>query len=224
MKLPNPHWKIGTKIDSPVNEMVDIDPKSMRTGDLYRLMIGSIVPRPIALVSTASKSGKFNLAPFSFFNGVSSKPPCLIFSVSRKPDGTKKDTQINIEETGQFVVNSSNLWMAEAVVHCGTAYPYGVSEFEEIGLTAIPSDSVQPPRVKESAVQMECELYNCIAIGNGGPGSAALMIGEIVKLHIHKPAYQDGKIVLEEYKPFGRIGGVSYTGVERLFDLPVPEA
>src|SRR5690606_30740059 len=98
-------WEPGNRIASPTTEFQEFDPEVLGTGKTYRYMIASILPRPIAFVSTMGENGTSNLAPFSFFNGVSSNPPCLIFSVTRKPDGSKKDTLLNIEQTGEFVVN-----------------------------------------------------------------------------------------------------------------------
>jgi len=222
MSSPNANWTPGTIINSPVGKMLTLDPDNMKVIDRYKLLIGSIIPRPIAFVSTESSSGLKNLAPFSFFNCISSNPPCIVFSVSRKPDGTKKDTLINIEETGQFVVNSSNAWFAEALVHTAATYPYGVDEMEKVGLTPIPSQKIKPPRVKEAAIQFECETYKTVEVGDGSAGSATLVIGKIVLFHIHEKAYKDGKIDHKELQAFARLGGISYTTIESTFDLAVP--
>ena len=223
MTSPNPNWKPGQKIASPVEKMIEIDPARLETKEMYKLLIGCIVPRPIAFVSTLDSQGRVNLAPFSFFNGVSSNPPCVAVSVSRKPTGEKKDTLINIEETKQFVVNSANDWLIEPLVHCGAAYPYGVSELTEVGLTALASIKVKPPRIKESTIHMECELYKLVAIGEGGPGSSTLIIGKIILMHIYSQAYSNGKILLEQLKPVARLGGYSYAHIGDLYNIPVPE-
>ncbi len=110
------------------DKIIQIKPEELKTEELYKLLISSIVPRPIALVSTLNSKGQGNLAPFSFFNGVCSNPLSISISIARKPDGGKKDTLINIEETGEFVVNSANLWLHEKLVNCGSTYPYGVNE------------------------------------------------------------------------------------------------
>src|SRR5690606_18907086 len=107
-----------------------VDPKEIAAVDMYKLIIGAVVPRPIAFVSTASSEGVVNLAPFSFFNGISSNPPCLVISIGMPATGVPKDTLRNIKETGEFVINSSNEWLVEALVHTAGAYPHGVNEME----------------------------------------------------------------------------------------------
>ena len=199
-----------------------LDPGELQARDVYRLLVGAVVPRPIAFVSSVNKQGAVNLAPFSFFNAVSSKPACLAFSIARKADGSKKDTLRNIEETAQFVVNSASLWLAEPLVLCGAEFPYGVSEFEKSGLTALPAVRVRPPRVKEAAVHFECELYRLVEIGDGSPGSGALVIGRIVLMHIYKQAYKNGAIDFRELKPLARLGGIGYAQLGDCFELQVP--
>lgn len=223
MKSPNPNWKPGDKLSSPVNETIQVDPNSIDKREMYKVLIGSVVPRPIAFVSTVNSQGQVNLAPFSFFNAVSSNPPTLVFSVSRKPDGTKKDTLRNIEETKQFVVNSANEWLLEPLVHSAGAFPYGVDEMAKIGLTPQASVKVKPPRVKEAAVQMECELYDLLQIGDGSPGSSSLIIGKIVLFHVYKSAYQNGRIALDVLKPIGRLGGTGYASLGNIYEIPIPE-
>ncbi len=223
MPSPNPNWKPGDKIKSPVEEMLEIDPVKLKAVDRYKLLIGSIIPRPIAFVSTLSKSGVGNLAPFSFFNGVSSNPPCIMFSVAAKPDGGKKDTLINIEETGEFVINSSSTWLTEPLVYCGANFPYGINELERAGLTAMASRKVKPARVKESAVHMECKLYKTLQVGDGSPGSATIVVGEVVYFHVHSKAYKDGRVIFDELKPLARLGGHAYAEVLKSFELSVPE-
>lgn len=223
MPSPNPAWRPGDKIDSPVQDMVELDPAELKALDRYKLLIGSIIPRPIAFVSTINRSGVGNLAPFSFFNGVSSNPPCIMFSIAAKPDGGKKDTLINIEETREFVVNSSSTWLAEPLVHSAANFPYGVDEMQKVGLTPIPSKRIKPMRVKEAAVHLECKLYNSLQVGDGSPGSATIVIGEVVFFHVHAKAYKDGKIIFEELKPLARLGGHGYAEVCKSFELAVPQ-
>lgn len=223
MPSPNPSWTPGGPINSPVNEMVELDPAALTSGDMYKLLIGAIVPRPIAFVSTANRAGQCNLAPFSFFNGISSNPACLMISITRKPDGAKKDTLRNIEEIGQFVVNSSSSWLVEALTHCAAQYPYGVDEMKKAGLTALPSRKVLPPRVKESAVQFECELYRSMEIGDGSPGSATVVIGKVIFAHVMKEAYQQGRIDLDRISPAARLGGRGYCLPGQVFELEIPK-
>jgi flavin reductase (DIM6/NTAB) family NADH-FMN oxidoreductase RutF len=225
MPSPNPSWQPGDKTFSPVNDQVTLDPSGLLVADIYRLLIGAIVPRPIALVSTVGLDGKGNLAPFSFFNGVSSRPACLMFSIARKADGSKKDTLLNIEETAQFVVNTASCWLAEPLVYCGAEFPRGTNEFEKSGFTPVPSIRVRPPRIKEAAIHFECELYKLLEIGEDNePGSATLVVGRIVLMHIYKKAYHNGRIDFRQLEPLSRLGGLVYAEVGDTFELKVPSA
>jgi len=222
---PNPNWKPGHSSVSPLDqtkEMVSLDPKTLDVTPTYKLLIGTVVPRPIAFISTINKNGQGNLAPFSFFNGVSTSPPCLMIAITQKEDHVKKDTLRNIEETGEFVINTVSEWMAEAVNHCSALYPYGVSEMEKAGLTPLPSEKVAPPRVKEAPIQMECKLYNSMKVGDGKKGSSTIVVGEVVQFHIHPDVYQNGKILIEPLKPISRLAGFSYGRTTETFDIPRP--
>ena len=223
MTSPNPSWTPGQKINSPVTEMTSIDPESASTKDLYKLLIGSVIHRPIAFVSTISKAGITNLAPFSFFNAVSSNPPCLMVAIGRKPNGEKKDTLVNIEETEEFVINSANGWLIEPLVHTAAAYPHGVSEIEKAGLTPLTSETVKAPRVKEAAVHFECKLIQKLELGEGQLGSTTLVIGKAQRIHIYSDAYSEGRVDSKLIDPVGRLGGLSYTSLGEVFDIPVPK-
>lgn len=205
------------------SKYIEVDPKEKAVGSIYKLLIGGILPRPIAVVSSWSKKGDENLAPFSFFNGVCSNPPCIMISIARRPNGQKKDTLINIEETGEFVVNSASSWMLEKVVHTGASYPYGVNELEMAGLTSIPSKKVRPARVRESAFQMECRLHSSLEIGDGSAGSSTIIVGEVILFHINEDIYQDGKINIDNYQPCARLGGATYSRVGETVIIPIPE-
>lgn len=221
MNSPNSQWKPGDKIPSPVDEMISIDPANIEPKDAYRLLIGAITPRPIAVVSTLSAGGIGNVAPFSFFNGVTSDPPIVMFSIAGNTE-TKKDTLRNIEETKEFVINSANEWYIEAVVHTGANYEFEKSEMEAAGLTPIASKSVKPPRIKEAAVQMECTVHQLIPI-KGKFTSTTLVLGQVVLFHVFKEAYKDGKIAFDKIKNVGRLGGIGYVSVDNCFDLEVPK-
>ncbi len=218
-----PSWKRGDPIPTPVQALESIDFERLESPAAYKLLIGAVVPRPIAFISTQNKKGQTNLAPFSFFNAVSSAPPCVMFSVTRKSTGEKKDTLVNIEETRQFVVNTVAEWMIEPMNLCSAEYPYGVSEFEKIGFTQEPSRRIQAPRVKESPIQMECIFEKSLTIGEGGAGSATIVVGRIVMMHVHAPAYQDGKILIREISPVARLAGASYSLLGETLDLPRPQ-
>ncbi len=147
----------------------------------YKILIGSVVPRPIAFVSTISTGGAYNLAPFSFFNAICGEPPVVCFaSGNRLPP---KDTLANVKATGEFVVNIVSEEIAEQMNACSGDYPAGVDEFAVSGLTPVASDLVRPPRVRESHVNMECRLMQIVEVSNRLRG-ASLVIGEVIRFHI----------------------------------------
>ncbi len=201
-----------------------LDFSQLSQPEIYKLLIGAIVPRPIAFVSTVSAEGVGNLAPFSFFNAVSSYPPCLMISIARKSTGEKKDTLKNIEETGTFVVNCVSEWMVEPMNQASADYPYGVDEMAQVGLTAIPSVKVKASRVKEAAIQMECEVYRILEIGDGlSVGSTTLVVGRILLMHVAEAVYDQGKIRIDALKPIARLAGSSYSKLGEVFDLARPK-
>ena len=218
-------WKPGDRIHSPVQSMIALDPANLSRGDTYKLLNGSIVPRPIGFVSTINGTGVCNLAPFSSFNLVSSLPPCVVFTANHHPDGRKKDTLRNIEETNEFVVNIVSEWIAAPMVWCASEYEYGVDEFKATGLTPINSEVVKPPRVKESAIHMECSLYRLVPIGEERTApTATLVIGKVERFHVWSDLYKDGKINFEKLEPVARLGGTNYGTVHEVTSMPVPEA
>ena len=196
--------------------IVKIDPKAQPFQDNHKLMIGSIVPRPIAFVSTKSTNGILNLAPFSYFNGVCSKPPTIMFAPARRGyDGLTKDTLNNIRDTKEFVVNLVSEEIVEPMVACATDYDKEIDEFKISKLTPVDSHKISSPRVKESKVSYECELHTIVEIGKAEPGAGFVVIGTIVMFHIEDDVYKDGRIDLKALNPIGRLAGNSYT---RVFD------
>ena len=203
-------------------EMI-VDPGETAAANVYKLMVGVIVPRPIAFVSTLSPAGVRNLAPFSFFTGISANPPVVCFSpMIRGSDGTKKDTLRNIEETGEFVVNVVSEDIAAKMNLCAPEYPPEVDEFETSGLTAIPSDLVQPPRVGESRINMECRLYQIVHV-SPKPLGGSLVMGEVLRFHIADALFSDFKIDPDGLHAIGRMGGPTYVRTTDRFDMPRPK-
>lgn len=186
-------------------------------------MIGAIVPRPIAFVSTVDKEGNRNLAPFSFFNGVCPKPPVVLFSTGIRKDGSHKDTLNNVESTKEFVVNIVSEDFAEQMNIASTDFPPGVDEFLQAGLTPIPSDMVNPPRMKESRISMECKLVTIVRIGEG-PGGGCTVFGEVLRFHIADDLFVNFRIDPEKLRAIGRMGGPTYTRTTDRFDLVRPKA
>ena len=190
------------------------DPNEIPFQETHKLMIGSIVPRPIAFVSTQSKNGKNNVAPFSYFNGVCSKPPTIMFAPARRGwDGEEKDTLINIRDTEEFVVNIVSESFAEKMVMCATDFDSDVDEFEISGLNTADSQKIKPPRVEEAKISFECTLNQIVEIGDGSAGSGFVVIGTIVLFHIDDDIYDNGRILLNQLEPLGRIAGNWYTRI-----------
>ena len=188
------------------------DPTEKPFSEIHKLMIGSIVPRPIALVSTTSKDGNNNVAPFSYFNGVCSNPPTIMFAPARRGwDGHEKDTLINIRNNQEFVINIVSESFAEKMVKCSTDFNPDIDEFQVSGLTPESSSKVSPPKVKESKINLECKLDQIVEIGDGTAGSGFVVLGTIVLFHIDDDIYEDGHILLDKLEPLGRLAGNWYT-------------
>jgi flavin reductase (DIM6/NTAB) family NADH-FMN oxidoreductase RutF len=201
---------------------VIIDPKEHEYGNIYKLMIGSIVPRPIAFISTASPEGVRNLAPYSFFNGVCSNPPIILFSTVIRKDGSVKDTLNNVRATGQFVVNIVSEEFADKMNLTSAEVAPEVDEFALSGLTPVPADLVACPRVKEAKISMECSVVNMVTFGEG-PGGGCTVFGEILRFHIADELFDNYRIDPEKLHPIGRMGGPTYTRTRDRFELIRPK-
>jgi flavin reductase (DIM6/NTAB) family NADH-FMN oxidoreductase RutF len=198
---------------------VIIDPAQTAPLNIYKLLVGAVVPRPIAFVSTISPEGVPNLAPFSFFTVASANPPVLCFTASfREP---RKDTLVNIRATKEFVVNIVSEEFAAKMNVTSAEYPYGVSEFEMSGLTSAPSDVVRPPRVKESHVNMECRLLQTIEVSNQ-PMGGTLILGEVVRFHVEDAMVEEFRIDPEKLGAVGRMAGNTYCRTKDRFELIRP--
>jgi flavin reductase (DIM6/NTAB) family NADH-FMN oxidoreductase RutF len=190
---------------------MEIRTDTLQWQDAYKLLSGSVLPRPIAFVSTVNNEGAANVAPFSFFTAICADPMLVCFApMVRGTDGDKKDTLKNIELTKEFIINIVSNDIVEQMNNAAIEYPYDVDEFEQAGLTKIDGTVVQVPRVKESLVGLECELYELLHFGNH-PGAGSLVIGKVVNVHINDELYENGKINTEKLNPIGRLAGHSYT-------------
>lgn len=197
-----------------------VDPGSAPPRDVYKLLIGAVAPRPIAFVSTISPEGVHNLAPFSFFNGICAEPPMVAFStVFREP---RKDTYRNVQATGEFVVNIVSEEIAEKMNLASGEYPHGVDEFAISGLTAVPSDLVRPPRVKESHVNMECRLARIVDVSER-PLGGSLIIGEVVRFHVDDAIVDNFRIDPDKLRAVGRMGGNEYARTRDRFEMIRPK-
>ena len=196
------------------------DPAEHPFSETHKLMIGSIVPRPIALVSTTSNNGINNLAPFSYFNGVCSKPPTIMFAPARRGwDGKEKDTLINIRNTKEFSINIVSEDIGEKMVKCSTDYEKEVDEYSKSGLSPLSSKKIKPPIVSESKISLECILNQIVQIGKEDAGSGFIVIGTIVLFHIDDEVYDNGRIILDKLQPLGRVAGNGYVRSTNAFDI-----
>lgn len=159
-----------------------------------------------------------NLAPLSFYNCVTSEPATVMFALTRKHDGSKKDTLVNIENEKDFVINHVTKEIFPKVYNSSAELPPDVDEFDAVGLTAIPSIKVKSPRVKESPIHMECELYNSMEVGDGQYGSATIIVGKVLYMHIDESLYQDEKLNITSITTVSRLGGMNYGYAEKKFD------
>jgi flavin reductase (DIM6/NTAB) family NADH-FMN oxidoreductase RutF len=201
----------------------EINPQEHDCQSVYKIMIGSIVPRPIGWVSTIDSDGQPNLAPFSFFNAVCGNPPHLVFCpMIRATDKAHKDTLRNLRATGEFVVNIVTEELVEAMNLTSTELLAGIDEFKLAGLLAERSAIVRPPRVTASPIHYECVVAHILEFGDQ-PGGGAAVIGKIVHLHVSEAVLiGEDKIDLASLKPVGRLAGSAYCRVTDIFEMARP--
>jgi flavin reductase (DIM6/NTAB) family NADH-FMN oxidoreductase RutF len=204
-------------------DYTQFDPQILGQRETYKLLIGCVVPRPIAWVSTIDPAGVLNLAPFSFFNAIGSNPPAISISISYADAASpRKDTLRNISDTGEFVVNIVDEDLAQAMNATSANYPPDVDEFEIAGLSAAPCIAVRPPRVDGAPVSLECKLFTLVPVGQG-PGSATLAIGVIQMIHLRADIVNErGHIDITKLRPIARLAGASYAYVHEIFNMVRP--
>jgi flavin reductase (DIM6/NTAB) family NADH-FMN oxidoreductase RutF len=203
---------------------LDLESGRVDWRDAYKLFLGFVNPRPIALVSTLSADGRENLAPFSFYNMVSANPPVVIVCPSTKRDRGGKDTLVNIEQTREFAIATVTEAIAEPMARCAATLPYGQSEFDFSGLTPIPAAKIKPPLVRESPVNIECRLRQLVRIGDQ-TGGGSVVFGDVIAVHIAEWTLAADGATIDPHKlrTVGRLGGKGYTTVTDPYELDIPE-
>ena len=207
--------------------MRTINPADHKVGEIYKLMVGLIVPRPVALVSTVDRDGVPNVAPFSFFNGVGSNPPTVLFCPTLHSPSTlrpddRKDTLRNVEQTGEFVINIVSTAIAAETNLAAADVGPEVDEFQLAGLTAIPSEVVRPPRVAEAPAQMECKLLQIVFTGQGS-GAGVVVLGEILRFHVREDLEENFRIDPGKLDAVGRMAGNTWVSTHERFELVRPK-
>ncbi len=214
-----------------ISPTLTIDPAACEPRQIYKLMTGLIVPRPIALVSTVDRRGVANLAPFSFFSGVGSVPPCVLFCPSVRaadperpgnPHDIRKDTLRNVEETGEFVVNVVSEAIAAPANAAAAEVPPEVDEFVLAGLTTVASVAVRPPRVAESPAQMECKLLQVIYTSRA-PGGGVIVLGEVVRFHLREELFDNFRVDPAGLDAVGRMAGNTWVRTRDRIELVRPK-
>ncbi|MEH7225148.1 flavin reductase family protein [Bacillus sp. JJ1566] len=202
--------------------MISIDPSKSSERDNYKLLIGSIIPRPIAFVTSKSKTGTLNGAPFSYFNIVSSNPPLISLSIQRK-EGIMKDTARNIIEGKEFVVHIVDENNVEKINQTAANLPPDESEIELAGLTPVESTQIKVPGIKEAKIRMECVLEQAIELGGQEMPGCDLLIGKVVQFHVEEELYSVGRIDREKLGAVSRLAGNYYAKIGEVFEIERPK-
>lgn len=198
---------------------MEFNPDTLQASAIYKLLTGTIIPRPIGWISTIDKNGINNLAPFSYFNMIGDDPPHVMFS-TRRDNNTNKDTLNNVLTNKQFVVNMVTENLVEQMNATAQVVPAEVDEFELVGLTPIASTKIKPNLVKESPIQFECEMVHHYFLENHKQGGACIVIGKIVMMHIDESVLLDNyKVNMETYKPVARLAGSNYSKIGEVFSI-----
>ncbi|XJZ28656.1 flavin reductase family protein [Bacillota bacterium Lsc_1132] len=202
--------------------MRPIDPSKNTERENYKFLIGSIIPRPIAFVTTISKDGVFNGAPFSYFNIVASNPPMISLAIQRTK-GRQKDTARNIIESKEFVVHIVDEQNVEKVNKTAATLPPEQSEIELANLTPVESHKISVPGIQEAKIRMECLLEHSLELGSSESPVCDLIIGKVVQFHIENDIYENGRISPKGLAAVGRLAGNDYAKIGEIFEIERPE-
>lgn len=198
---------------------MEIDFRNIPPQERYKLLVGSVTPRPIALVTTVDADGNVNAAPYSFFNAMCNDPPALAIGVNRSLDARRKDTAANVDATGELVVNLVDEAIAEPMNICEVDFPPGVDELAKAGLTAAKSTRVRPPRIAEAPIAFECKLIAGVSLAPG----KLIIIAEALQMHIRDDLYDAKKnyVLADRMRLIGRMHGAGwYARTSDLFEMP----
>ncbi|MFB5189893.1 flavin reductase family protein [Alicyclobacillus fastidiosus] len=201
--------------------MLALNPDDMSPRDNYKFLIGSIIPRPVAFVTTKAEDGTLNAAPFSYFNIVSSTPPMISVSVQRQ-NGVQKDTARNAAFAKQFVVHICDQENVQKVNATAASLAPSESEIALVGMTPVTSTVVEVPGVREAKIRMECVLEHALALGGSTP-SCDLLIGRIVQYHVEESLYEHGRISARGLNPVARLAGNDYATLGDIFTVARPK-
>jgi flavin reductase (DIM6/NTAB) family NADH-FMN oxidoreductase RutF len=206
-------------------DMLTLVTAEMENPAPYHLLTSVVAPRPIAWVSTISEAGVPNLAPYSFFNAVAGFPPTIMFSVAyRRSEPREKDTLINVKAVGEFVCHVVDESLSAAMVKTAVNLPYGINEFEAVGLKAIAATEVRPPRLEAAPVAMECRVTQIVPVEGA---TNVMVLGQVLRFHIRKDLYRShlGLVDTVQMQPVTRLGGpVEYTKIGELIHLQTPKS
>jgi flavin reductase (DIM6/NTAB) family NADH-FMN oxidoreductase RutF len=202
--------------------LLSIDPVEMTERENYKFLIGSVIPRPIAFVTTISKDGILNGAPFSYFNIVSSNPPMLSLAIQRS-EGKYKDTARNILQSKGFVIHIVDEQNVEKINKTAASLPPEQSEIELAGLTPVESVKISVPGIKEAKIRMECSLEHSIELGGANAPGCELFIGKIVQFHINNEIYENGRIDPRRLAAVSRLAGQDYAKIGEIFTIERPK-
>ncbi|MFD1852220.1 flavin reductase family protein [Oceanobacillus bengalensis] len=202
--------------------MLSFDPNNNTERENYKLLIGSVVPRPIAFVTSVAEDGTVNGAPFSYFNIVSSNPPLLSVSTQRK-NGMMKDTARNIMGNKQFVVHIVDEQNARKINITAASLPPQISEIEKANLTLVESERISVPGVKEAKVRFECTLEHSVQLGEMDSIGTDLLIGKVVHFHIDEEIYENGRINHDTLAAVSRLAGSNYAKIGEVFSIERPK-
>lgn len=198
---------------------MEIDLRTLPIRKAHDVFSSALIPRPIAWVSSIDARGRVNLAPFSFFTGVTWSPPTLCFSVANRPDGTAKDTIRNVRETGNFVVHMVSENLAADMVATSATFPHGFDEAQHAGVEMVPSSRVTAPRIKQAKIAFECILDRIVTVGEGA-AAGNLVLGTVQWMHADEEVLTpEGVVDSGKLNVIGRLSGTKYCHVRSVFDI-----